>query len=46
MLLERISDEAFVTTNKLDFSYTNWEFYYELFANLTHQPSEKSKLKF
>ena len=46
MLLERISNEAFVTANKVDFCYTNWEFAYELFANLTSQPSQKLKLKF
>ena len=34
MLLERISDGAFFTA-KLDFFYRNWEFAYELFANLT-----------
>ena len=46
MLLEQISDGAFVTANKRDFYYTNWEFPYELFANLTNQPSQKLKLKF
>ena len=46
MLLERISDGAFVTANKLDFCYTNWEFLCELLANLTSQPSQKFKLKF
>ena len=46
MLLERISDGAFVTVNKLVFCYTNWESSYELFANLTNQPSQKLKLKF
>ena len=46
MLLERISDGAFVTATKLDFCYTNWEFAYKLFANLTTQPSQKLKLKF
>ena len=46
MLLERISDGALVTTNKLDFCYTNLEFAYELFANLTSQPSQKLKLKY
>ena len=46
MLLERISDGAFVTAKKLDFCYTNWEFSYELFANLTNQSSRKLKLKF
>ena len=45
ILLKRISDGAFLTANKLDFSYTNWEFAYELFANLTTQPSQKLKLK-
>ena len=45
MLLERISDEAFVMANKLDFCYTNWGFPYELFANLTNQPSQKVKIK-
>ena len=45
MLLERISDGAFVTANKLDFCYTNWEYSYELFANLTNQPSQNLKLK-
>ena len=43
MLLERISDRAFVTANKLDFCYTTWEFSYEIFGNLTNQ---KLKLKF
>ena len=43
MLSERISDGAFVTANKLEFSYTNWEFSYELFENSTNQ---KFKLKF
>ena len=28
MLLERISDGAFIMANKLDFCYTNWEFPY------------------
>ena len=46
MLLERFSDGAFVTANKLDVCYTNWEFLYELFANLTSLPSQKLKLKF
>ena len=46
MLLERISDGAYVTANKLDFCYTNWEFSYELFTNLTNQPSQKLKLRF
>ena len=46
MLLERIGDAGFVTANKLDFCYTNWEFSYELFGNLTNQPSQKLKLKF
>ena len=46
MLLERISDGNFVTTNKLDFCYTNCEFSYELFENLNHQPTQKLKLKF
>ena len=46
MLLERIGDGAFVTANKLHFCYTNWEFAYELFANLTYQQGQKSKLKF
>ena len=46
MLLERISDGAFVPSNKLDFCHTNWEFSYELFANLTNQPCQKLKLKF
>ena len=45
MQLERISDGAFVTANKLDFFNTNWEFPYELFANLTNQPSQQLKLK-
>ena len=46
MLLERISDGAFVTANKLDFFYTNWESSYELFSNLKSQPSQELKLKF
>ena len=46
MLLEWISDGAFFMANKLDFCYTNWKFSYELFANLTNQPSQKLKLKF
>ena len=46
MLIERISDGAFVTANELDFDYINWEFAYELFANLTNQPSHELKLKF
>ena len=45
MLLERISDGAFLMANKLDFCYTNWEFAYELFANLTSRPSQKLQLK-
>ena len=45
MLLERISDGVFVTANKLVFFNTNWEFRYELFANLKSQPSQKLKLK-
>ena len=45
MLLERISDGAFVTANKIDFCYSNWDFAYELFANLTNQPSQKLKFK-
>ena len=45
MLSERISDGAFVAANKLDFCYTNWEFSFELFSNLTNQPSQKLKLK-
>ena len=45
MLLERMSNGAFLTANKLDVCYTNWEFAYELFANLTSQPSQKLKLK-
>ena len=45
MLLERISDGAFITDNKLDFYYTNWKFPYELFANYTNEPSQKLKLK-
>ena len=46
MLLERIGHGVFVTANKLDFCYTNWEFPYELFASLTNKPTEKLKLKF
>ena len=46
MLLERTSDGTFIMFNKLVFCYTNWEFSYELFANLTNQPSQKLKLKF
>ena len=46
MLLERISDGAFVTADKLDFCYTNWQFAYEIFAYLTSQPSQNLKLKF
>ena len=46
MLLERISDGAFVMATKIDFCYTNWEFPYKLFANLTSQPSQKLQLKF
>ena len=45
MLLERISDRAFVTANKLDF-FIQIEFPHELFANLTNQPSQKLKLKY
>ena len=43
MLLEQISDGAFVAANKLDFLNTKPEFPYELFTNLTNQ---KLKLKF
>ena len=46
MVLERISNEAFVTANKLDFSYTYWDSPHELFVNLTNQLSQKLKLKF
>ena len=46
MLLERINDGAFVTANKLDSCYANWNCPYELFVNLTNQPSQKLKLKF
>ena len=46
MLLEQVSDGAFVMANKLDFWYINWEFPHELFANSTNQPSQKLKLKF
>ena len=45
MLLEQISDGAFVTANKLDFCYTNWKFPYELFVNLRNQPSQKLIVK-
>ena len=45
MLLEWISDGAFFTANKLDFCYTDWEFPYELFLNLTNHLSQKLKLK-
>ena len=45
MVLERISDGAFVTANKLDFCYTNWKFPYELFVNSTNQPSQKLIVK-
>ena len=45
MSSERIGDGAFVTANKLDFRYTNWEFADELFSNLTSQPSQKLQLK-
>ena len=46
MLLEWISDGAFVAANKLDFFYANWEFPYNLLANLINQPIQKLKLKF
>ena len=45
MLLERNSDRAFVKANKLYFCYTNWKFPYELFVNLTNQPSQKLIVK-
>ena len=45
MLLERINDGAFVTDKKLDFCNTNWTFPYELFVNLTNQPSQKLIVK-
>ena len=45
MLLKRISDGAFVTANKLRFGYTNWQFPYELFVNLTNQLSQKLMVK-
>ena len=45
MLLEWISDGAFVVANELDFLNTNWKFPYELFVNLTKQPSHKLIVK-
>ena len=45
MLLERISNRAFVTANKLNFFYANWKFPYELFVNLTNQLIQKLIVK-
>ena len=40
-----IGEKAIWESRFTSFCYTNWEFAYELFANLTSQPSQKLKLK-